>query len=48
MNPDTIMRECDVLVIGGGISGAFAAIRAREAGAKKVIQVDKAGWARAA
>ncbi len=43
MSQDTVTRECDVLVIGGGISGAFAAIRAREAGAKKVIQVDK-GW----
>lgn len=40
---DTVIKHCDVLVIGGGISGAFAAIRAREAGAKKVIQVDK-GW----
>jgi len=33
---------CDVLVIGGGLAGALAAIKAREAGADKVILVDKA------
>lgn len=32
--------ECDVLVIGGGIAGCFAAIKAREQGAR-VILVDK-------
>lgn len=32
--------ECDVLVIGGGIAGCFAAIKAREQGAE-VILVDK-------
>ena len=32
--------ECDVLVIGGGFAGLFAAIKAREAGAS-VILVDK-------
>ena len=39
---DTItIDNIDVLVIGGGIAGAFAAIKAKEAGAKNVIQVDK-------
>lgn len=33
--------ESDVLVIGGGLAGCFAAIKAREAGAEKVVQVDK-------
>jgi hypothetical protein len=32
--------ECDVLVVGGGIAACFAAIKAREQGAK-VIMVDK-------
>ncbi|MBI4330967.1 MAG: FAD-binding protein [Chloroflexi bacterium] len=39
----TITKDCDVLVVGGGIAGTFAAIRARAAGAGKVVQVDK-GW----
>ena len=30
-------RECDVLVLGGGGSGAFAAIEADEAGAKVIV-----------
>ena len=33
--------ETDVLIIGGGIAGAFAAIKAKEAGAKKVMLVSK-------
>jgi succinate dehydrogenase / fumarate reductase flavoprotein subunit len=31
----------DVLVIGGGIAATFAAIKAKEAGATRVVQVDK-------
>lgn len=42
MAEETIMRDIDVLVIGGGLSGAFAAIKAKEAGAPLVVQVDKA------
>ena len=34
-------RECDVLVVGGGLAGCFAAIHAAKRGAK-VIVVDKA------
>ncbi len=34
------MIECDVLVIGGGIAGCFAAVKAREAGLT-VLLVDK-------
>lgn len=37
--------RCDVLVIGGGITGAFAAIKARERGVD-VILVDKAFFGR--
>lgn len=33
--------ETDVLVIGGGLAGAFAAIKAKEAGTKKVTLVSK-------
>ena len=42
MNPSTRENrlEADVLVIGGGIAGCFAAIKAREQGAE-VILVDK-------
>ena len=32
--------ECDVLIIGGGMAGFFAAIRAIEKG-QKVVMVDK-------
>jgi len=35
------MREADVLVIGGGLAGCLAAIQAREAGAERVLQIDK-------
>ena len=37
--------RCDLLVIGGGIAGAFAAIKARERGAD-VVLVDKAFFGR--
>ncbi len=37
--------SCDVLVVGGGITGAFAAIKARELGAD-VLLVDKAFYGR--
>jgi len=33
--------ETDLLIIGGGLSGAFAAIKAREAGCEKVMVVSK-------
>jgi succinate dehydrogenase / fumarate reductase flavoprotein subunit len=36
-----ILSDIDVLVIGGGIAGCFAAIKAKQAGAGKVVQVDK-------
>ena len=29
--------ECDVLVVGGGIAGCFAAIKAREQGAEVIL-----------
>jgi succinate dehydrogenase/fumarate reductase flavoprotein subunit len=35
-----VVRETDVLVVGGGMAGCFAAIRAREQGAE-VLMVDK-------
>lgn len=41
MGETITIEDIDVLVIGGGIAGAFAAIKAKEAGAKKVIQIDK-------
>lgn len=42
MMDELVVRDIDVLVIGGGLSGAFAAIKAKEAGAGLVVQVDKA------
>ena len=39
---ETNIRDIDVLVIGGGIAATFAAIKTKEAGAKKVVQVCKA------
>jgi succinate dehydrogenase/fumarate reductase flavoprotein subunit len=45
MEPHNDLRA-DVLVIGGGIAGAFAAIKAREGGAD-VVLVDKAYYGRA-
>lgn len=35
-------ENIDVLIIGGGLAGTFASIKAKEAGARKVVQVDKA------
>lgn len=46
MAEETIMQDIDVLVIGGGLAGTFAAIKAREAGAAQVVQVDKASVGR--
>ncbi len=37
-------QECDVLVIGGGISGALAALSAADAGAGSVILCEKQGF----
>lgn len=39
---DVKITETDVLIIGGGLAGAFAAIKAKEAGIKRVTLVDKA------
>ena len=33
--------ETDLLIIGGGLSGAFAAIKAKEAGCERVTVVSK-------
>jgi succinate dehydrogenase/fumarate reductase flavoprotein subunit len=42
LNANTItIDDIDVLVIGGGVSATFAAIKAKEAGARRVVQVDK-------
>ncbi len=41
MMVDEELHECDVLVIGGGLSGCWAALRAKEL-AKEVLLVDKA------
>ena len=38
------VQECDVLVIGGGISGALAALSAADAGAGSVILCEKQGF----
>ena len=35
------VQNIDVLVIGGGIAATFAAIKAKEGGARRVVQVDK-------
>lgn len=42
MATDERLVECDVLIIGGGLAGTFAAIRARELGNLNVVLVDKA------
>ena len=36
-----VVPDIDVLVVGGGIAGCFAAIKAKASGAKKVVQLDK-------
>lgn len=41
MSETVLIDDIDVLVIGGGIAGVFASIKAKESGAKKVVQVDK-------
>ena len=41
MNGELRIKDIDVLVIGGGLAAAFAAIKAKEAGAKRVVQVCK-------
>ncbi|MBW1802200.1 MAG: FAD-binding protein, partial [Deltaproteobacteria bacterium] len=41
MNGEIRISDIDVLVIGGGLAAAFASIRARQGGAKKVVQVCK-------
>ncbi len=41
MSREIATTEADVLIIGGGISGCFAAIKAKEAGIGRVVQVDK-------
>ena len=38
---NAIVREADVLVVGGGLAGCYASIKAKENGADKVIQVCK-------
>jgi succinate dehydrogenase/fumarate reductase flavoprotein subunit len=40
MKNKTIVKSCDVLVVGGGLAGCFAAVRARSLGVD-VILVDK-------
>jgi len=46
MTEDVVIGNIDVLVIGGGLAGTFAAIKAKEAGAANVVQVDKASVGR--
>ncbi len=41
----TELVKCDVLVLGGGIAGCFAAIKAKESGLS-VVLVDKASLGR--
>ena len=41
VNTDIFVKEIDVLVIGGGIAATFAAIKAKEAGARRVAMVCK-------
>lgn len=40
MNQTGIVLTTDVLVVGGGMAGCFAALKARGAGAK-TLQIDK-------
>jgi len=41
MKREVRIKDIDVLVIGGGLAGTYAAIKAKEGGASKVVQVDK-------
>ena len=41
MGEDNHIKDIDVLVIGGGLAAAFAAIKAKEKGAERVVQVCK-------
>ena len=41
MTAEQRIEDIDVLVIGGGLAGVYAAIKAKESGAGKVVQVDK-------
>ena len=41
MAQESTMKDIDVLVIGGGIAGTLAALKAKEAGASKIVIVDK-------
>lgn len=41
---DEATEACDVLVIGGGIAGALAALSAQDAGAESVILCEKMGF----
>jgi len=41
MDENTRINDIDVLVIGGGLAAAFAAIKAKENGAQRVVQVCK-------
>ncbi|MBU2497510.1 MAG: FAD-binding protein [Proteobacteria bacterium] len=46
MHKEIRVKDIDVLVIGGGLAAAFASIKAKEAGAEKVVQVCKASTGR--
>ena len=39
---DAVRRDCEVLVIGGGLGGLLAGVRLREAGVQDIVFVDKA------
>ncbi len=41
MKDQIVIEDIDVLVIGGGIAGVLAAIKAKQAGTSKVVLVDK-------
>jgi len=33
--------QCDILIVGGGAAGCFAAVKAKQQGVEKVLLVDK-------